>query len=96
MQSGSLSSCVRRTRSRAGRIRTRIRYSIHHDDRISGFILLLGADFVGFFRFDYYSFLLQWTTREGISGCDTHISSFKTKREGLVGPQGFEPRTKGL
>ena len=32
----------------------------------------------------------------GISDCDKHTSSFKTKRQGLVGPQGFEPRTKGL
>jgi len=38
-------------------------YSIRHCDRISGFILLLRADLIEFFRFDYYSFLLQWTSR---------------------------------
>jgi hypothetical protein len=53
-------------------------------------------DLIEFFRFAYYSFYYSGPLARGISDCDIYISSFKTKREGLVGPQGFEPRTKGL
>ena len=53
-------------------------------------------DLIDSFRFAYYSFYYSGPLVRGISDCDTHISSLKTKQEGLVGPQGFEPRTKGL
>jgi hypothetical protein len=51
---------------------------------------------IDFFSFDYCSFYYSGPLVRGISDCDAQISSFKTKREALVGPQGFEPRTKGL
>jgi hypothetical protein len=53
-------------------------------------------DLIDFFRFDYYRFYYSGPLVRGISDCDKHSSSFKTNREALMGPQGFEPRTKGL
>ena len=66
---------------------------------MSGFRVLFSfsvPNSIEFFGFDYYSFYYSGPLARGISGCDKHTSYFKTKREGLVGPQGFEPRTKGL
>ena len=95
-ESGNLRSCVRHTSNRAEWIRTQINTPSITMIGLRVLFSFSERALVDFFSFDHYSFYYSRPLVRGISDCDAQVSSFKTKREGVVGPQGFEPRTKGL